>query len=371
MAHVVPLHKGQDKKDPNNYRPISKLSCLAKILESLVNTQLKVFLNNFSILSPYQSGFRTKHSTVSATSLVLNDIVSALDNGLFCAALFIDLSKAFDTVDHTLLLDRLTSIGFDHVSSRWFENYLAERHQCVKVGAVKSEFIRISKGVPQGSILGPVLFIIYINNVVNTLRSCNIHLYADDTILYCFSDSVQKSVHVLQIAFNLFQKSLLDLKLALNAEKTKFMLFTKGRVFTEYNPHLYSLNGISIERVPHYKYLGIWLDEKLTFNTHINILTKSLRMKLGFFYRNRSCFPWTTRKRLIESLFLSALDYGDIIYRNASATTLKSLDSVYHSSLRFITGDSYSTHHCILYNKVGWPSLATRRDQHWFLFIYL
>ena len=93
-------------------------------------------------------------------------------------------------------------------------------------------------------------------------------------------------------------------------------------------------------------------------------------MKLGFFYRNRSCFPWSTRKRLIESLFLSALDYGDIIYRNASATTLKTLDPVYHSALRFITGDNYNTHHCILYNKVGWPSLATRRDQHWFVFIY-
>ena len=148
------------------------------------------------------------------------------------------------------------------------------------------------------------------------------------------------------------------------------MLFTNGRVLSANATHLYSLNGTSIERVPHYKYLGIWLDEKLTFNMHIDILIKSLRMKLGFLYRNRACFPWHTRKRLIESLFLSALDYGDIIYRNASATTLRGLDSVYHSSLRFITGDSYRTHHCILYNKVGWPSLATRRDQHWFLFIY-
>ena len=91
---------------------------------------------------------------------------------------------------------------------------------------------------------------------------------------------------------------------------------------------------------------------------------------MAFFYRNRSCFPWASRKRLIEALFLSALDYGDIIYRNASNTTLKALDSVYHSALRFITGDSYMTHHCILYNKVGWPSLATRRDQHWFIFVY-
>ena len=202
------------------------------------------------------------------------------------------------------------------------------------------------------------------------MRSCNVHLYADDTILYCFSDSVQKAAHNLQLAFDVVQKSLLDLKLALNADKTKFMMFTKGRVFDNTDPHLYTLNGTAIERVPHYKYLGIWLDEKLTFNTHIECLTKNLRMKLGFFYRNRSCFPMHTRKRLIEALFLSALDYGDIIYRNASATSLKTLDAVYHSALRFITGDTYDTHRCILYNKIGWPSLATRRDQHWFIFIF-
>ena len=368
-AHVVPLHKGHDKKDSNNYRPISKLSCLAKILETLVNNQLKVFLNSFPILSPHQSGFRAKHSTVSATSLVLNDIVSALDKKLFCAALFIDLSKAFDTVDHILLLQRLSYIGFNSDACRWFENYLSDRQQCVKVGPIKSDFLHVSKGVPQGSILGPILFILYINNIVNTLKNCNIHLYADDTILYCFSDSVENSVHMLQLAFDILQKSLLDLKLVLNDEKTKFMLFTKRRILND-NFHLYTTSGTSIERVPNYKYLGIWLDEKLTFDTHVECLVKGLRMKLGFFYRNRSCFPWPTRKRLIEALFLSALDYGDIIYRNASATTLKTLDSVYHPALRFITGDIYNTHHCILYNKVGWPSLAIRRDQHWFLFVY-
>ena len=369
IAHVTPLHKGNDKKDPDNYRPISKLSCLAKILESLVNNQLKVFLNHSSILSPHQSGFRAKHSTTTATSLVLNDIVSALDNKLVCAALFIDLSKAFDTVDHTLLLNYLCQIGFDPTACMWFKNYLSERHQCVKVGSTKSELVHITKGVPQGSILGPILFSLYINKVVNTLETCNAHLYADDTILYCFSDTVESSLLLLQHAFDTFQKSLLDLRLVLNAEKTKYMLFTKRTLIGNY-PQLCASDGTIIERVPHYKYLGIWLDDKLTFRTHIEVLTKKLRMKLGFFYRNRSCFPWHTRKRLIEALFLSALDYGDIIYRNAPNTALKSLDSVYHAALRFITGDSYLTHHCILYNKVGWPSLATRRDQHWFLFIY-
>ena len=145
---------------------------------------------------------------------------------------------------------------------------------------------------------------------------------------------------MLHLAFDTIQNSLLGLKLVLNADKTKFMFFSRKEIPKDDHPQLCTSDGRTIERVPHYKYLGIWLDEKLNFNTHIDFLTKSLRMKLGFFYRNRSCFPWATRKRLIEALFLSALDYGDIIYRNASNTTLKSLDTVYHSALRFITGDS-------------------------------
>ncbi len=172
------------------------------------------------------------------------------------------------------------------------------------------------------------------------------------------------------MTFDTFQNSFLDLKVVLNADKTKYMLFSRARDINYDDLQLCTLNGTSIERVPHYKYLGIWVDDKFTFKKHIDILIKDLRVKLGFFYRNRSCFPWSIRKRLTDALVLSVLDYGDIIYRNASATTLKPLDALFHSALRFITGDSYTTHHCILYNKVGWPSLTVRRDQHWFLFIY-
>ena len=184
-AHVVPLHQGGDKKDINNYGPISKLSCLAKILESLVNNQLKSFLSSNSVLNPHQSGFRAKHSTVTATTLVINNITTAVDKGKYCAALFVDLSKAFDTVDHALLLQRLHDIGFDCNSCKWFQDYLSHRQQCVLLGNERSTFLPLLKGVPQGSILGPVLFSIYINNITSSITNCNAHLYADDTVLYC------------------------------------------------------------------------------------------------------------------------------------------------------------------------------------------
>ena len=118
------------------------------------------------------------------------------------------------------------------------------------------------------------------------------------------------------------------------------------------------------------KYLGLWLNEKLSFKTHVGGLATKLRQKVGFLFRNRASFPMFCRKRVVEAVFLSVLDYGDVIYRDASASTLKQLDPVYHSALRFITGDGYDTHHCILYDKVGWPSLSMRRNYRWYMFVF-
>ena len=369
-AFVTPLFKGGDREDINNYRPISKLSCLAKIMETLVNNQLKPFLSNFSVLSPQQSGFRPNHSTISAVTLVRNHIVTALDNSQHCAAIFIDLSKAFDTVNHALLLEKLHNIGFDNIAHCWFRDYLSGRRQCVKAGETKSEFLQVSNGVPQGSVLGPVLFTIYINNIVSRLKDCQSHLYADDTIIYCTADSVHQALRNLQQAFNTVQDELCSLKLVLNATKTKFMLFTRAKNVDYNSLHINAVNGDSIERVAQYKYLGIWLDEKLSFKFHIADLTTKLRQKIGFLYRNKANFPMVCRKRIVEAVFMSVLDYGDVIYRSAAPTTLLPLDSVYHSALRFITGERYDTHHCILYDKVGWSSLSERRNKHWYQFIF-
>ena len=171
-AFVLPLHKGGDSSNLDNYRPISRLPCLAKILESLINKQLQSFLSENNLLSINQSGFRPKHSTTTATMLVVNDIANALDEGKHCAALFIDLSKAFDTVDHDILLSNLSFIGLGPDACRWFSNYLMDRTQAVMVDGVKSEPLALLKGVPQGSIIGPLLFSLYINNIGDSIRKC-------------------------------------------------------------------------------------------------------------------------------------------------------------------------------------------------------
>ena len=148
------------------------------------------------------------------------------------------------------------------------------------------------------------------------------------------------------------------------------MVFSRGNLQQVNNFNVFTSEGNCIENGTSYKYLGIWIDSKLSFNVHITNLVKKLKMKIGFYFRNKSCFTFNAKKKLVEATFLSVIDYGDILYMHASASTLRTLDSVYHASLRFITNAKSLTHHCILYDLVGWTSLAIRRQQHWLIFIY-
>lgn len=338
------------------------------MLESLVNFQLKEFLSTNNILSEFQSGFRKKHSTTTAALKVVNYFIYFLDNREHCAALFIDLSKAFDTVDHALLLQRLVSIGLSGKTVCWFENYLSCRSQCVRAEGLTC--LQVSKGVPQGSVLGPLLFIIYINSLNNNVLNANLHFYADDTVIYCSASTPKQALCQVQNAFNIVQSNMCDLKLVLNAAKTKLMMFSKAKPKVLNLPPIPTLQGTEIESVLQYKYLGILIDNSLSFKPHIVELLKKLRIKLGFFFRNKSCFSYEAKKRLVSATFLSVLGYGDVVYMNASSQCLHSLDTVYHGALRFITDLKTLTHHCNLYTRVGWSSLTTRRLKHWHILIY-
>lgn len=369
-AYVLPLLKGGEPSLLNNYRPISKLSVLAKVLETLVCNQMKEFLCDNNILSTFQSGFRKQHGTITAAMKVVNDLIDAMDRKQHCVSLFIDLSKAFDTVDHDIMLKRLVNIGLSNQAVSWFKDYLSDRTQCVQFDGKSSAVLTVQKGVPQGSVLGPLLFTIYINNVGKNVPKASFHFYADDTVIYCCAATLKKAFDELQTAFTMVQAQLYQLKLVLNTDKTKLMVFTKSKKEPQTLPHIITTQGKEIERVSTYKYLGFLIDDCLTFKFHIDALVKKLRLKLGFYFRNRACFSFEARKRLVSTTFLSVIDYGDILYMHAPVAALRTLDTVYHGALRFVTNYKSQTHHCTLYMRVGWPSLTLRRLSHWYLFIY-
>ena len=194
------------------------------------------------------------------------------------------------------------------------------------------------------------------------------HLYADDTVIYCSSSSALQSLEFLQSAFDAVQSHLTQLKLVLNADKSKTMFFLNGKQLPSHLPRLLTVQGIEIELVRSYKYLGILIDDNLSFKSHIDKLVSKLKLKLGFFFRNKSCFSFQVRKHLITATFLPLLDYGDLLFMNAPDQYLKKLDTVYHCALRFITGCSYQVHHCFLYAAANCPSLPVRRLSHWLTF---
>ena len=228
------------------------------------------FLDVYSILSGMQSGFRSGYGCVTATLKVLSDVTIALDSKQYFAAISIDLAKAFDTVDRSILVGRLRSIAVSDGSLAWFANYLPQRVQCIKSENLLSQPLPVTKGVPLGSILGPTLFSIYINNIAQAEGSPLIHLYADDTVLYSAGPSKDFVLNAPQQSFLSVQQAFSTLNLVLNTSKTKVMWFEKNAPLP--TGVITTSEGLELEVVTSYKYLGAGLDSALSFSHHISKL---------------------------------------------------------------------------------------------------
>ena len=275
ISLITPIFKSNEENKFENYRPISFLTCFSKLLEKLMAIRLTKFVDKNNILSKHQYGFRKNRSTEHAIIDFVDKITKSIDQGKFSVGIFLDLSKAFDTINHKILIRKLEHYGIRGIAKKWFENYLCKRKQLAKFNGIKSERMTITTGVPQGSVLGPLLFLLYINDIQYCSELVSVILFADDTnVLY--SHSCLKTLNeILQIDMKKITNWLNVNKLSLNTTKTKFILFRSRNKKSKHDLNI-SINEENIKQVKSITFLGIVIDEFLTWRDHIDLISKKI-----------------------------------------------------------------------------------------------
>lgn len=328
---ITPILKSGDPSDISNYRPISILPHLSKLFESIIYSSIKRSLNH--IIDDNQYGFRPGKSSVSSSISFTTYILDNLEDGCQVDAIFTDIKKAFDTVDHGILLNVLESLGIGNPLLSWLRSYLTSRRQFVSINGTFSDLSSISSGVPQGSHLSPLLFILFVNTVNKYLSFTKIQLFADDIKIFHKINSLA-DYHLLQSDLDSFFNWTQRFNLSLNISKCFVMSFYRNR-----SPHSfsYSLNGVLLERVSIIKDLGIYLTPSLSFRHHINYTVNRALKVLGFIKRNTSHFSSVPCLRVLYfSLVRSILEYGVVVWHPYLAYDQIRIERVQNRFLSFI-----------------------------------
>ena len=297
IAKVTPIYKADNNSNISNYRPISVLPCFSKMLERIMYNRLQKYLKDQNILYDKQFGFRTGHSTEHAIAQLVDQIYEAFEKNEYTLGVFIDLSKAFDTVDHSILLRKLELYGITDRNYAWIKSYLSNRLQYIQIDEnSRTEFCVVKCGVPQGSILGPLLFLLYVNDLKNASSVLNPIMFADDTNLFYTHSNIKKLFSTMNEELASINQWFTSNKLSLNANKTKYSFFHKPSKKDDIPlmlPKL-TINSHVIERQDFIKFHGVLLDENLNWKKHTKYTENKIVKNLGLLYKARPFFRTLT-----------------------------------------------------------------------------
>ena len=335
LAKVIPIYKSAEKCNPSNYRPISLLNCFDKIFERLINNQLVNFINKHNVLFKYQYAFRAEHSTDFALIEMTDFIKMQIDSGNYAVALYIDLKKAFDTVDHSILLEKIKYYGIRGHGNNFFESYLGSRTQYVHCNTnIDSEILKLPCGVPQGSILGPTLFLLYVNDMYKCINDEIIRLFADDTICLVSGACLKNVFERVKKCLSRLRGWLNANKLTLNLDKTCYSIFHSKRKIIPNEFNSISFENHDIKRCTSTKYLGVTIDEVLSWTPHIELLKNYLMRYFSVFYQLRNVLPIKMKLQIFHAYVYSKISYGLRVYGSAMISEMNALQILCNKLLR-------------------------------------
>ena len=338
-ARVIPLYKKNSKLEPGNYRPVSILSTLSKILERAVHIQLEIYLRENDLFYKFQSGFRTSFSTDTCLTYLtcLTDYIRhGMDNGLYTGMVMIDLQKAFDTVNHSLLSDKLQALGLNNVSVSWFDLYLTNRTQKVDINGTFSKPRMVPCGVPQGSILGPLLFLIYVNDMESAVK-CKLILYAEDSALLVSGKDIKVIQETLGKELCALSSWLVDNKLSLHLGKTESILFGSCKKICN-SPSLdIKCGDTKISSKKSVRYLGVDLEQTLSVKLILENILKKGNSRLKFFIRQAKCLNLASKRLLSSALIQCHMDYAcSSWYHGLQKNQKHKLQILQNKTIRFV-----------------------------------
>ena len=361
IARITPIFKSGVKTDKSNYRPKSVLPVVSRLLEKLIFNQLNDFLNKNDLIAQSQSGFRALHSTATTFLKCTDDWYNALDTGQNVGLVFLDLRKAFDTVDHDILCKKLMHYGIRDRDLSWFTSYLSNRRQYCRVDGIDSKISKIDIGLPQGSCLRPLLFLIYINDLPLSVPVSTTHMFADDTSLCHMSKNNSQLNDQINGDLKFLNSWLKGNKLSLNVQKTNSMLIcTKPKCKTLIDSNLkldLTIEGNELEGVPCIKYLEVQIVHNLNWKEHIKTISLKISRAIGFKKYAKKFLPSAILQLLYNSIIEPHIRYCCSVWGSCGVTTINQLHKLQNRVARIITNSDYNSPSRAIIERLGWSTV--------------